>query len=127
MSEILLREILAAQADDLAKGGKTKPKEEYLQLFPAQAEELAPLLDIAERTSRLLSVRVEPDAAFREDLHRSLLAMARQQQARGQPDPLWMNIPRGWLIGAAAVGSAVSVASLVAYLFRQRQLPTLFR
>jgi len=121
MSEVLWREVLAAQADDLARGGTAKRAEEYAELFPAHAEALLPLLNIAERTSRLLSRQVKPDGAFREELHRSLIAQARQQQAAG-PDGR-----RRWILGAAAVGSAVSVAGLVAYFMWQRNSPAVFK
>ncbi|NOZ05606.1 MAG: hypothetical protein GXP41_04540 [Chloroflexi bacterium] len=128
MDEALLQDVLAKQADDLARGEGAKPREAYLQILPSRAAELAPLLEIAERTSRLMSVQVKPDAAFREELHRELLAMAQQRYPGGWANsPPWMNVSRSWIIGAAAVGSAVSVAGLVAYFIRQRQLPALFR
>jgi len=128
MDDALLQEILAKQADDLAGGGPARPREEYLQILPSRVADLAPLLDIAERTNRLMSVRVKPDAAFRENLHSELLAMAQQRYPGGWANsPPWTNVSRGWIIGAAAVGSAVSVAGLVAYFIRQRQLPALFR
>jgi len=128
MDDALLQEVLAKQADDLARGGAARPKEEYLQIVPSRAAELATLLDIAERTCRLMSVQVKPDAAFRENLHSELLAMARQRYPEGWANrPPWTNVSRSWIIGAAAVGSAVSVAGLVAYFIRQRQLPALFR
>jgi hypothetical protein len=121
MSEVLWREVLAAQADDLALGGTEKRAEEYAELFPAHADTLIPLLNIAEQTSRLLSRRAKPDGEFREELHRSLIAQARQQQATG-PDGR-----RRWIIGAAAFGSAVSVAGLVAYFMWQRNSPAAFK
>ncbi len=122
MNDGLLTEFLMTQADDLVRGEQTRRVEDYLEIAPSQADELHELLKLAEQTCRLLSSRAEPDAAFREDLHRSLLAQARQQQTSRA---LGVDIPRRWIIGAAAVGSAVSVASLVAYFIRQRQYPAM--
>lgn len=122
MNDGLLTDILMAQADDLVRGEQTKRVEDYLEIAPSQADELRPLLKLAEQTYRLLSRRVEPDAAFREELHRSLRAQARQQQTSRA---LGVGISRRWIIGAAAVGSAVSVAGLVAYFIRQRQYPAM--
>ena len=63
---------------------------------------------------------VTPRASFRKDLRRDLAAVARQRRS---PRIVLQRPPdyrRGLLIGAAAVSSAVSVAGLVAFFWRQR-------
>ncbi len=63
---------------------------------------------------------VAPRASFRRELRRELAAMARQRKS---PRIVLQRPPdyrRGLLIGAAAVSSAVSVAGLVAFFWRQR-------
>ena len=90
---------------------------------------------------------INPRAEFRRELHRSLVAEARRQQAQrmlaisssapagiltgpqGLPDRLidWISqetsaLPgdRRWVLGAAAVGSAVSLAGILAYVLHHR-------
>jgi hypothetical protein len=101
---------------------------------------LAPLLDVARETAALL-VPVQPRAQFRVELHRSLLASARQQKVQRA---LWLAVPdqpallgrvnewaehglselsdtdRRLVVGAAVVGSALSVAGILRYVLRQR-------
>ncbi len=63
---------------------------------------------------------VAPRAPFRLELGRELAAVARQRQS---PRIVLQRPPsyrRGILIGAAAVSSAVSVAGLVALIWRRR-------
>lgn len=99
---------------------------------------LAPYLALVRDLTALI-VPVQPNAAFRDSLEASLLAAARQQSALEKlaiaapaavhpVDPVWNwreflpeSFDRRWVIGAAAVGSAVSVAGVVAYFWRQRE------
>lgn len=98
---------------------------------------LAPYLALARDLTALI-VPVRPRPAFRETLEASLLAAARRQHtleklaiaapsALKLPEPSWTwrellaeGREHRWAIGAAAVGSAVSVAGVMAYFWRQR-------
>lgn len=123
MDERTLTEILAAHADQLVQG---KGREaEYLALFPGSREELAPLLELAQRLKDTLA-SVQPRQAFRRRLHQELLATARQRLAATLPRerPRWR---QPWVIGAAALGSAISLASaigVIAYLRRSKATVT---
>ncbi len=108
---------------------------------------LLPLLALTRRLSELL-IPVRPRAQFRAELQRSLLASARQQQARRRlslpthaadapapaaPGPSrvpgWSNLEgivgdKRWVLGAAAAGSAVSLVGILTYVVRrQHQRP----
>ncbi len=117
MSIDLTSEILAAHADQLNSGAPVDTPA-FLASYPDGPDDLAPLLDVAMRVKRALApVRVEP--AFRARLHDGLLLAAHHQRAgkilvekRGEPQ--W-----GWLLGAAAIGSA---AGLLAVVLRSRTL-----
>ncbi len=98
---------------------------------------LAPYLNLARELAGLL-VPVRPRPEFKQALEESLLIEARRRHAlenlaitgpasaqhRGPleawRDALLENPERHWVIGAAALGSAVSVMGIVAYLWRQR-------
>ncbi len=98
---------------------------------------LAPYLALARELTALI-VPVRPRPAFRGDLEASLLEAARRQCALSRlaiapsvaPQPaveVWTwrqrfieGRERQWVIGAAAVGSAVSVAGVMAYFWHQR-------
>lgn len=92
---------------------------------------VVPFLGLAREISMLLTP-VRPSSQFRADLERSLLAAARQLNAQqaitgftpqtasaGSP---FASVERRWVIGAAAaaVGSAVSIAGIVAYMLHRR-------
>ena len=91
-----------------------------------------------------------PRAEYRHALHRSLIKQARRQQALGLldlPEPIrspfvpeaqplpnrvagWitqetasLDVDRRWVLGAAAVGSAVSLAGILAYVLSHRGRP----
>lgn len=113
MSENVIVEVLAAHADHLVtdetNGGG------YLDLFPDHRTELAPLLRIAERVKAVLvSATLSPEfeAALKQDLLTAALQRSEEQQSQKQGSFLRR---RGVLIGAA-VGSALSVAGIVAAL-----------
>jgi hypothetical protein len=121
MSDNVVVEVLAAHADQLAGAGADG--EDYLNLFPAYRTELAPLLRIAERVKAAL-VAVEPAPAFEAGLRQDLMKAAiRRAEERENKRRIFRLRRRGILIGAAAVGSALSVAGIVAaLLLRQRAL-----
>jgi hypothetical protein len=110
---------------------------------------LSPFLALARELSALL-LPVKPRPQFRAELHRNLVVSAQRQQAqllvalaaREAPSPSmfpqrqaenyagrWereLNLGGGmrWVVGAAAVGSAVSLAGILAYLMRRHGRPT---
>jgi hypothetical protein len=105
---------------------------------------LAPFLALSRELSALL-VPIRPDAGYRDRLEEGLLVAARLQHARSILD---IHVPeiavpaaapvrayervaehlvsstggvdRRWVIGATALGSALSIAGLVAYWWRHR-------
>jgi hypothetical protein len=114
-------EVLAAHADHLT--GNEADGKDYLNLFPDHRTELAPLLRIAERVRAVL-VPVKASASFETGLKRDLLAAAIQraeEENKKRQSPLLRR--RAILIGAAALGSALSVAGIVvALLWRQKSI-----
>jgi hypothetical protein len=129
MADRELIEILATHADKLNMG--TDEEAEYLTTLPEHQDTLQPLLALARRVKDALAP-VEPDSAFRENLRLSLLAAARQRLASRpsfwaegstksqRPVHLFRRHRREILIGAAALGSVVSVAGIVAYWLHAR-------
>jgi hypothetical protein len=89
-----------------------------------------PFLSLARELAALL-VPVRPSQVFRDDLERSLMVAAREQNVRGIPAGYGQYVlsreereysERLWMIaGAAAVCSAVSIAGIVAYVLRRRE------
>lgn len=111
MSIDLTTEILAAHADELNRN-RAFDKEAFLAAYPDRRDELDPLLEVAARIKRTLQP-VEPAPAFRERLHTGLIMAANHQQAHKilvekRDDTQW-----GWLLGAAALGSAAGILALV--------------
>lgn len=109
MSTKRVKEILSAHADALVTDGATSPA---LEDLPEQQEETKELMEIAERTQHALQP-VPPPPMFRARLHDSLRMAARLQQAHSpssakRSEPAW-----GWVIGAAALGSAAGVIAIV--------------
>ncbi len=114
MEDRVLAEILAAHADQLKKGqGRGS---DYLAMFPDYQEELKPLLETAEKVKQVLEP-VEPAPAFCQSLHEDLLAAGRRRLAEGVPQ-LARSSRKQVLIGAAALGSVVSVVGAIAYFIR---------
>ena len=86
---------------------------------------LAPFLALArELVAEIVPVHLRSE--FRDELQRELLAAARQQYARelriwSTPAAPRTRTSRRWVWGAATLGSAVSLASIVtAYYMRHR-------
>jgi len=114
MEDRVLAEILAAHADQLKKGqGRGS---DYLAMFPDYQEELKPLLETAEKVKQVLEP-VEPAPAFCQSLHEDLLAAGQRRLAEGVPQ-LARSSRKQVLIGAAALGSVVSVVGAIAYFIR---------
>jgi len=118
MPDNILAELLAAHADQLLN--EETGSEDYAHLFPAHEGELASLLQIAQRVKAAL-VPTTPAPEFEAGLKRELLAAAvRRAEAKRSRKSIPLLQRRGVLIGAA-VGSAISVAGIVAaLLWRQR-------
>jgi hypothetical protein len=129
MAKRELIEILAIHADKLNEG--VNEEAEYLATLPEHQDTLQPLLALARKVKNALAP-MEPDPAFCENLRLSLLAAARQRlasrlslRAEGstksqRPVPLFRRHRKEILIGAAALGSVVSVAGIVAYWIHVR-------
>jgi hypothetical protein len=109
MSAKRVKEILAAHADALVTDGAANPA---LDDLPDRPGETKALMEIAERTQHALQP-IPPPPVFRARLHDGLRMAARLQQAHSpaglrRSEPAW-----GWLIGAAALGSAAGVIAIV--------------
>lgn len=81
MDSRLLKEVLAAHADQMVKGNR--PSQDLLDLF-SEDEELAPLLDVAERVKSTLKA-TRPSSTFEDSLRRDLMAAAHLRRAGGYP------------------------------------------
>jgi hypothetical protein len=119
MNEQMMAEVLAAHADQLLRGEAREA--EYLALFPEYRKELEPLLALARQTKETLA-SVRPSEAFRKRLRQELLTAAKQEtEASASTErPRWR---QPWVIGAAALGSVISVASavgVITYLRRSK-------
>jgi len=84
------------------------------------AEEIDPGLHALAAELRAALRPMAPPPAFRKELGRELVAAARQRRSVRIVVQRPRDYRRGLLIGAAAVSSAVSVAGLVALLWRHR-------
>src|SRR5262245_43798686 len=84
MDKRVLKEILAAHADQLLNGKVTG--KDYLELLPGQDEELGSLLDVAERVRSTLQP-ITPTRNFENDLKQQLLLEAQRRQKEGYSPP----------------------------------------
>lgn len=112
MAGKVLVETLIAYADDLNQG--LVDREIYLRQVPDRRGELEALLRLTDRLKQAL-VPVRPSATFVKSLARQWVRADRGEMARTARD-----YRREIFLGAAAVGSALSVIGLVAYLVRNR-------
>jgi len=121
MDEKLLVELLDAYTDKLLREGDDKAKEVF-EVFPQYRETLSPLVKLVKELRAVLTP-VSPSLAFR----RELLARLKSHTPTTRRE-----IFKGWVaehrrelaMGAALVGSAFSLAGVVAYFIRmhgQRQ------
>lgn len=99
-----------------------------MQGDPRSGETLSvvPFLALARELAALL-VPIQPSAEFRAELERTLVAEAWRQNTQALLMPAELDDrdapERRWMMGAAAaaaVGSAVSIASIVVYVLRRR-------
>jgi hypothetical protein len=103
MNEERTEEILAAHAEALL--GRPENLSQT-NVTDEEQQELAPLFTLAEQLNQSMSP-VQPSAAFVHSLGKELANSAQHQVAASQ------RMRRGVLIGAATVGSLVSIASVV--------------
>lgn len=113
MDKRMLREILAAHADQLLKGKVTG--KDYLELLPGQDDELAPLLDVAEQVQSTLRP-ITPANRFEQDLKQTLLATAQQRQATGYKPP---NPTRELFIVLATLAFILSLTAVLVIMKRR--------
>jgi hypothetical protein len=95
--------LLAAHAERLIGGPEAM---QQMAMTDAECDELSPLFQLAEHLRERLTP-VRPSATFVRSLSKELAKNARRRVA------LTKRVRKGLLIGAAAVGSLVSVASVV--------------
>ena len=122
MSESLSATITGAAAPNLQE---TKAPGAPVLRASSTVVSLAPFLALVrELAAEIVPMRLRIE--FRDELQRELMAAARQQYARdlliwSTPAPPQVRTSRRWVLGAATLGSAVSVASIVtAYYMRHR-------
>lgn len=84
MDKKILKEILAAHADQLVNGQAASA--DYLKSLPENDDELAPLLDVAQLVESTLKP-VSPPHEFEEELKRQLLTTAHLRQIEGYEPP----------------------------------------
>ena len=114
-----LIELLEAQATALAAGNTESLS--LLALYPDVADRARPLMTLASMlASALLPVRPRP--AYRSRLQRGLVDAAQSKRALPamSPQPV-THTWRPWVLGAATIGSIVSVVGVIAYLLHARQ------
>jgi len=117
-----LKDILAMHADQLLQGKQRRQRrtdDDYRDLSPQDKDELASLLNVAERVKSTLKP-VHPPRRFETRLKKELLTTAHQYRAEGYtpPDPA-----RDLLILLAAIfGFIIALAGvLLAWQIRRRQ------
>jgi hypothetical protein len=116
MNRKLLKDILAIHADQLAQNRRTNT-EDYPELSPEDKQELAPLLDVAERVKSTLRP-VNPPRKFETNLKKELLTTAHLRQAKGYTPP---NPEKDLLILLAIVGFFISLAGVLLALRLRRE------
>jgi len=116
VSEQSLKDVLAAHADSIVSGEHDEVR--YERLMRQFGEDYVPLLDIARQVKTALE-RVKPSEAFRRRLGQELLVEQKQQLVVGsEPRSAWRQT---WVIGAAAAGSVISIASAVGLILYRRK------
>ncbi len=103
MNEKRVAKVLAAHAEELTGRPETM---QQINITDEERDRLAPLFQLAERLQQ--SIRpVQPSAAFVRSLGRELVDNAKRQTR------VKKRLRRAVVIGAAALGSIVSIASVV--------------
>jgi hypothetical protein len=103
MNERRVSQALSAHADALIGRPEADRK---IDLADTEREQLAPLFQLAERLHQNMPP-VQPSAAFVRSLGQELVSNAKHQVV------LARRLRKAILIGAAAIGSLLSIASLV--------------
>jgi hypothetical protein len=103
MDERRLAEVSAAHAEGLIGYPEAM---QQIHITDEEHNRLAPLFELAERLQQSMQP-VQPSAAFVCSLGKELVASAKRQIT------LTKRLRRGALIGAAALGSLLSIASVV--------------
>jgi hypothetical protein len=116
MNRKLLKEILAIHADQLAQDRQVNT-EDYPELSSEDKQELAPLLDVAERVKSTLKP-VNPPRKFETNLKKELLTTAHLHRVEGYIPP---NPERDLLILVAIVGFFISLAGVLLALRLRKQ------
>jgi hypothetical protein len=113
MADEGLVRLLAAHSDD---GNQSRTARQVcLRQARSPFDESESLLHLVEQLKQAL-VPVQPSPKFVQNLLRQLIVTDKKEPAR-QP---MRSYRRGVVIGAAAIGSALSVIGIVAYLVRNR-------
>jgi hypothetical protein len=110
MNRKRIAEVLAAHAEELT--GRPEAMRQ-IDLTDEERAELSPILQLAEQLHQSMqpAQRVRPSAAFARSLGKELVDNAKRQiQARIQRKE---RVRRATFIGAAVVGTLVSIASAV--------------
>ena len=115
MSVDLMSDILARHADALNKSDSV-PVDIVAAVSPNERDQIASLFNVAERAKQVLHP-VFPSPAFRARLRDGLMLAAHHQQAHRMLTEKRSETTWGWLIGAAAIGSA---AGIMAFVLRLR-------
>ncbi|MDX1686889.1 MAG: hypothetical protein R3248_02810 [Candidatus Promineifilaceae bacterium] len=118
MKEVELANLLAAQAEALVSG--TNEKQWLADYHSHQLEAAGPLMEVARLLKRVL-IPVPTPAPFRSQLRQDLFSGAYSSGAKGSVNISTRGRPRMWL-GAAAVGSILSLAGLL-FFWRRRGYP----
>lgn len=103
MDERRLAEVSAAHAEGLIGHPQAM---QQIRLTDEERQRLAPLFELAERLQQSMQP-VQPSAAFVRSLGQELVASAKRQIT------VTKRLRRGALIGAATLGSLLSIASVV--------------
>jgi hypothetical protein len=96
-------ELVSAHADELI--GRPEARQQ-IAMTDEESRQITPLFQIAERLHQTMQP-IQPSAAFVHSLGKELVDNARRQAG------LSRRLRRAVLIGAAAVGSLLSIASVV--------------
>lgn len=112
MEDKVPEEIMNSQTNSLNASDENQGT--HMAVISRSHGEWESLMAVAEKVKNAL-LPVEPSPDFVQGLHRNLLAMA----GRNRP---WTSTyaRRGLLIGAAALGSALSLAGIIAYVVHAR-------
>lgn len=116
MDKRVLREILAAHADQLVNGKATG--KDYLELLPERDEELGSLLGVAERVRSTLRP-ITPANHFERDLKQKLLSEAQRRQIEGYAPP---HPFRDLFFFMAALAFILSLAVVLVAMKRRSQI-----